>query len=968
MREAVPESSGFKAPFSSHDCQILIDLNSGPVHQLSEPHAKIALFRSLFRGREDVYPRRFESRRTGKAGYAPACANEWVRGICEKPKVKCGMCPNRRFLPLTDDVVRWHLSGRDDAGQPFVGGVYPMLSDETTFFLAVDFDKTGWREDATAFLDTCSRIALPAALERSRSGRGGHVWLFFDQAVPAALARKLGSYVLTETMDRHPEAGLDSYDRLFPNQDTMPRGGFGNLIALPLQRDPRARGNSVFVDAELEPYPDQWAYLSSLQKISRIQLESTVFDAERRGRVVGVRIPSDEDEDQPWMSPPGRQRKNSLLAGEVPRSLELVLGNEIYIGKEGLSPALRNQLVRLAAFQNPEFYRAQSMRLSTYGKPRVIGCAEDHPNHIGLPRGCLDDLLRLLSDLGVRPVIRDERCSGQPLHVTFQGELRSEQKLAANAMLGHETGVLSATTAFGKTVIAAWLIAQRGVSTMVLVHRQQLLDQWVERLSGFLGLSTTEIGRIGGGRNRPNGLLDVGLMQSLVRKGVVDERVGEYGQLIVDECHHLSASSFEQVARRAKARFVAGLSATVARKDGHHPIIFMQCGPVRYRVSARSQAAARPFEHTVIVCPTSFQPPSTAAPDARIEFQALYQALVENDTRNQRICEDVTQAVREGRTPLVLTERNEHLDRLEQALAPSVRHLIVLRGGLGRKQREAAAARLAAIPRDEDRVILATGKYVGEGFDDARLDTLFVTLPVSWRGTIAQYAGRLHRLYDGKREVRVHDYADLNVPMLARMFDRRCRGYEAVGYTIALPASAVPGWPADVSLPADPLWKRDYSASVQRLTRDGLDTPLATLFVHAAKPVPPELEGADRARSATEAFLYRRLETLPQTQGRFQVNAGLPIAFDNFGSMEVDLWCAESRLAIEVDGPQHLADPVAYRRDRRKDQLLQENGYFVLRFLAEDVARDLDAVLNAILRTLSHCSTLRVSSSSVQNG
>lgn len=938
-----------------------MDQSTSLVHQLSEPHAKIGLFRSLFRGREDVYPRRFESRKTGKTGYAPACANEWVRGICEKPRIKCADCPNRRFLPLTDDVVRWHLTGHDDAGQPFIGGVYPILSDETCFFLAVDFDKTGWREDASAFLDTCSRLTLPAALERSRSGRGGHVWLFFEQAVPAILARKLGSHLLTETMERHPEVGLDSYDRLFPNQDTLPRGGFGNLIALPLQKEPRERGNSVFVDPQLAPYRDQWEFLSNVQKISQRQLELTVLDAERRGRVVGVRIPPDEDDDQPWMAPPGRERKETSIAGELPRSLELILGNEIYIEKDVLVPALRNRLLRLAAFQNPEFYRAQSMRLSTYGKPLIIGCAEEHPHHIGLPRGCLDDVRRLLSDLGVRPVIRDERCSGQPLPVTFQGELRPEQKLAAAAMLAHDTGVLSATTAFGKTVIAAWLVAQRGVSTLVLVHRQQLLDQWVERLSAFLSPATTAIGRIGGGRNRPNGLLDVGLMQSLVRKGVVDDRVGEYGQLIVDECHHLSAHSFEQVARRSRARFVAGLSATVARKDGHHPIIFMQCGPIRYRVSAKGQAAARPFEHTVIVCPTGFQPLGDAVPDARIEFQALYQALVENETRNQRICEDVLQAVREGRAPLVLTERNEHLDRLERGLAASVRHLVVLRGGMGRKQREAAATRLAEIPRDEDRVILATGKYIGEGFDDARLDTLFITLPVSWRGTIAQYAGRLHRLYDSKREVRVHDYADINVPMLARMFDRRCRGYEAVGYTIVLPASAVPGWPADVPLPADPLWKRDYSDSVRRLVRDCVDTPLASLFVDAARPIAPELEGSSRARSATEAFLYRRLETLPETRGVFQVNVELPIAFDSFGHMEVDFLCTDFRLAIEVDGPQHLAGPVTYRRDRRKDQLLQENGYLVLRYLAEDVTRDLNAVLDGILRALNHrrAATLR---------
>ena len=518
----------------------------------------------------------------------------------------------------------------------------------------------------------------------------------------------------------------------------------------------------------------------------------------------------------------------------------------------------------------------------------------------------------------------------------------------------HDTGVLAATTAFGKTVIGAWLIAQRGVTTLVLVHRRQLLDQWIERLSTFLGMPAKAIGRIGGGRSRPTGMLDVGVMQSLVRKSAVDDRVAEYGHLIVDECHHLSAHSFEQVARQAKARFVVGLSATVARKDGHHPIIFMQCGPVRHRVNARQQAAARPFEHVVVVQPTPFQPTKSPDTDKRIEFQTLYHELIDDQARTRRICEDVIEAVRAGRSPLVLTERNEHLDRLEQGLVSSVRHVVVLRAGMGKKQLLALKVRLEAIPADGERVVIATGKYVGEGFDDPRLDTLFLTLPVSWRGTIAQYAGRLHRMYDGKREVRIYDYADLNVPMLGRMFDRRCRGYEAIGYTILLPASAIPGWPADVILPSDPVWKRDYAGSVRRLVRGGVDTPLANLFVHGTRTVRADADGVDRARSATEAFLFRRLETLPDAKGRFRINVTLPIAFDGAGALEVDLLCAEARLAVELDGAQHPADPIAYRRDRRKDQLLQENGYLVLRFLAEDVGTELDTVLDSILRTLSH--------------
>jgi superfamily II DNA or RNA helicase/very-short-patch-repair endonuclease len=671
--------------------------------------------------------------------------------------------------------------------------------------------------------------------------------------------------------------------------------------------------------------------------------------------VIGVRLALAEDDDpSPWLASPSRRRREPPIAGPLPKSLELILGDHVYLAKDALPPGLRNRLIRLAAFQNPEFYKAQAMRLPTYDKPRIIGCAEEHPHHIGLPRGCLEDIQQLLSDLGIGAEVRDERERGKPLVATFQGELQPEQQAAADAMLAHDTGVLSATTAFGKTVVAAWLIARRGVNSLVLVHRRQLLEQWVERLSTFLGVPAKQIGQMGGGRKKATGLLDVAVIQSMIRKGVVSDRVAEYGHVVVDECHHLSAHTFEQVVRRAKAKYVTGLSATVARKDGHHPIIFMQCGPVRHRVDPKAQAAMRPFVHTVHVRPTSFRPVEPADPDMRIQFRDLYDELIADHERNRTICDEVVQAVREGRSPLVLTERNEHLDSLATLLLPSIRHLVVLRGGMGKKAIRAVLERLAAIPENEDRVLLATGRYLGEGFDDARLDTLFLTLPVSWRGTIAQYVGRLHRLHDRKREVRVFDYADLNVPMLARMFDRRCRGYEAVGYSILLPASAVPGWPADVPLPVDPQWKNDYAGSVRRLIRDGVDKPLANLFVHVARTVSPDSEGIHRARSATEAFLYRRLETLPDTARLFHLNAELPIPFDGWGHMEVDLLCADAHLAIELDGPQHLADADAYRRDRRKDHLLQENGYFVLRFLAEDVGKRLDMVLDAILRTLAH--------------
>lgn len=921
--------------------------------QKSSSCIKIALFRSLFRGREDLYPRRFESKKTGKSGYSPACGNEWVRGICEKPKIKCSECRHRRFLPIADDVVRWHLSGQDDFGKDFVMGLYPMLLDETCFFLAADFDKSSWEEDARAFLKTCHQLNLPAALERSRSGKGAHVWLFFTEAIPAILARKLGCHILTETMEHRPDVGLDSYDRFFPNQDTLPQGGFGNLIALPLQKKARDLGNSVFVNEDLIAYEDQWAFLSELRKISRQEVETIVTLAERKGRIIGMHLRvSEEDDITPW-NRPFTHNKTVPASIDLPESLEIVVGNEIYIPKKGLSPWLRNRLLRLAAFPNPEFYKAQAMRLPTHEKPRMISCVTDHSDHIGLPRGCLEDICHQLSDLKIKLIVRDELQTGTSLTAKFLGELRPEQKAAATAMLKTNFGVLSATTAFGKTVIGAWLISNRKVNTLILVHRTQLQEQWIERLSTFLELPKNVIGRIGGGKRKPTGLIDVAVIQSLVRKGVVDDIVSQYGHLIIDECHHLPAFSFEQVARQSKAKFITGLTATLTRKDGHHPIILMRCGPVRYRVDAKAAAELRPFEHTVFVRPTAFSPIKPANEDTRLQFNDLYDELIRDEARNQLICNEVIYAVQTGRSPLVLTERNEHLHCLFERLFPHIHHLVMLRGGMSSKEIAQVTSRLAAIPANEPRVLLATGKFVGEGFDDARLDTLFLTMPISWKGTIAQYVGRLHRLYAHKKEAQVYDYADLSVPMLERMFNRRCQGYEAVGYKILLPASAIPGWPAQIPLPVDPAWKADYAGSVRRLIRDGVDMPLAHLFVQVASILPTEAEGANRARSATESFLFRRLETLPQTAGRFQLNTELDIPFDGWGRMEVDLLCAEAQLAIELDGAQHLGDAEAYRRDRRKDALLQENGYTVLRFLAEDVGKRLDEILDSILRVLS---------------
>ena len=768
--------------------QLLLNIQEITVNNHSSQEEKIRLFRSFFRGREDVFPRRFENSKTGKSGYAPVCRNEWQAGICQKPKVACQECNFRAFTQVNDEIIRNHLMGIDPnerSGRDFTLGVYPLLADESCWFLAADFDKSTWTEDAKAFLETCVSYQVPAVLERSRSGNGGHVWVFFETPVPAVLARKLGALLLTSTMNRRPEIGMDSYDRLFPSQDTLPRGGFGNLIALPLQKKPREQKNSVFLDNELNPYSDQWAFLSSIQKMAHQDLERIVKNVQDEGEITGVRaVVLDETENEPWKLTPSRKYKEPPITGHLPDQLNLVISNQIYIEKGSLPAPLRNRIVRLAAFQNPEFYKTQAMRLSTFGKPRIISGCEEYPKHLALPRGCQEELLQVLGELKIETKLIDERATGDPLLLNFQGTLHPEQQLAADQLIKHDIGVLSASTAFGKTVIGAWLIAQRKVNTLVIVHRRQLMDQWVESLQSFLGLGKKDIGQIGGGKHKVTGTVDVAMIQSLINKGTVNDLVGNYGHIIVDECHHISAASFEQVIRQAKARFITGLSATVTRKDGHHPIIFMQCGPVRYRVDDRQQAALRSFTHRVIVRKTNFVLPSRADNAPEPGIQEVYAMLAADFYRNQMIVDDVVEAVHNGRSPVLLTERREHLTYFADTLAGKVKNIIVLSGGMGRKQRILLMDQLKNIPEDEERLIIATGRYLGEGFDDARLDTLFLALPIAWRGTVAQYAGRLHRNYDRKSEVIIYDYVDDQVPVLAGMFGKRKKGYKAIGYEL----------------------------------------------------------------------------------------------------------------------------------------------------------------------------------------
>jgi hypothetical protein len=777
----IPESTSFtdESPQVSNSAPEV----RNPVVATAEQ--RISIFRSLFRGREDVYAIRWENA-DGRSGYMPKADRDWksyLSATAEDRKKVDRL--TRTYRPLTDDVVRAHLVGEHTAG------IYPLLQDETCWLLAVDFDKKTWQQDATAFLEVCLELNVPAALERSRSGNGGHVWIFFERAIPATTARKLGCVILTRTMESRHQIGLDSYDRFFPNQDTMPKGGFGNLIALPLQKSPRANGNSVFIDSQFRPYPNQWEFLASVKRMPTDAVEAVVLEAQKRGDVIGVRISNVDDEDiDPWMLPPSKARAEREIPGPFPARVQIVRSNLVYVEKDGLPPAMLNRLLRLAAFQNPEFYKAQAMRLPTFNKPRVIACGEDLANYIALPRGCIAEVVQLFETHHIKAVIDDKRFAGHPIDVKFSGQLRPAQLDAAAMIAEHDEGILCAPTAFGKTALAAWMIAARKVNTLVLVHRQQLLDQWHARLAMFLSLPAKSIGQVGGGKSERNGLVDLAIIQSTHDKAGVKDFVAEYGQVIVDECHHLSAFTFEQVMKQVKAKYVLGLTATPERKDGHHPIIYMQCGPIRYKLSARSMTAASPFEHEVIPRLTDF---CLSPEQADTTIQELYAALVDDKTRNELIVSDLLRVIQDGCSPLLLTARTEHLKYFETALAGEVENIFVLKGGMGKKQRGSIAEAIAAVPESAPRVILATGSYIGEGFDDARLDTLFLAMPISWKGTLQQYVGRLHRLHDAKRVVRVYDYVDSNVLMLARMYARRLKGYSSIGYRICNTPSDVFG-------------------------------------------------------------------------------------------------------------------------------------------------------------------------------
>ena len=764
---------------------------------ISPTHARF--FYSLFHGRSDVYAKRAVMK-SGKAGYFPVCENLWRYGVCPKAdrqKVKCASCPNRSWAPLNQRALMAHLTGEKSDGSDVIG-IYPLLPDDTCRFLVFDFDDheaspgTVWQEDVDALRQICSQNSVPCYVERSRSGSGAHVWLFFDAPISAELARKFGSALLTKGAESVNLKDFKTYDRMLPAQEHLPDGGLGNLIALPLQGQALQQGNSAFVDESWDAYPNQWEYLKSVQKISKTFIEEKSALWSTDGELGTLDKTEDiEDTEKPWKKLPVLFHKE-----DAAQPLSITLANGIYIDAAGVKPRLQNALRRLAAYSNPEFYKKKALGFSTRNIPRIVFCGEDVGNFIHLPRGCQNQLTAQLATAEIPYTISDERQIGHKIKVDFHGSLYPAQAEAAAAMLAQDTGVLCAATAFGKTAVGAYLVAQRKVNTLVLVHNAEIMKNWLEDFEKFLQIDEplpeyitpkgrhkklpSLIGTLSGGRNRLGGIVDVAMITSLGQGDAVNALVKNYGMVIMDECHHAGAAIAEDVLNAVSAKYVYGLTATPKRDDGQEQKIFMQLGPIRYRYTAKDRAAAQDVQHLVYPRFTRLFVPNAN----KLSYNQARRAVVESEVRNEQILTDVTACLQARRTPLVLTKEKEHAAFLYERLKTKTDHIFLLQGGSSTKQKEEPRTQMRAVPPAESVVLVAIGQYIGEGFNFPRLDTMMLAMPISWQGNVEQYAGRLHRDYEGKQDVIIYDYVDAHIRVLESMYYKRLRTYKRIGYEI----------------------------------------------------------------------------------------------------------------------------------------------------------------------------------------
>ncbi len=761
------------------------------INRQSSPQEKINLFKSLFSGREDVFALRWFNAKSNKSGYSPVCGNKWLSGKCDLKKYSCATCPFKLPVALTDNHIYNHLAGRDEFCRDVIG-LYPLMEGNLCKFLVMDFDSHAtknhptWKDDILAVHKTFSDFGINSYIEISRSGNGGHLWIFFEENISARLARNLGTAIIKASMQKRHSIPFESFDRFFPNQDETPKGEYGNLIALPLQGRAVKVGYSLFVNESFVPYEDQWAFLSSVQKISEKLVRKTINEIEKS---LPDFVERDESEYLQKKSnitnSISSDNKESLSQSDFSSTVKIILSNYVKIRKNGVSEKALGVLRRTAVFLNPEYFKNLRMHLPLYNIPRYIDCSKENDDYLLLPRGNLPKVIEKIEEANAKYEITDEREIGQEINLHFIAELYDEQNDALKALLEKDAGILSAGTGFGKTVVASSLIAERKTNTLILVQSHALLEQWKKAIKQFLDFTP---GTIAAGKDKSTGIVDIAIVNSLIEKGSdeVKPRSYKYGMLIVDECHHVSAFSTENLVASFKAKYVYGLTATPIRRDGHQKIIFYQCGSVLYSTTTKQMNEAQDFAHYFIPRFSSFHyvPELTDSDSKNPSINQYYEKLISNSVRNELIIEDVKNAVKTGRTPLILSERIEHLYLLYEQLADSAQNVILITGRGTQKQKNEILEKLRAVPSDESLIILATGKYAGEGFDYPRIDTLMLAMPFSWKGTLAQYCGRLHRNFAGKNEVQIFDYVDYRIPVFDRMYQNRLKGYNHLGYSI----------------------------------------------------------------------------------------------------------------------------------------------------------------------------------------